>query len=97
MSDDLETVCPSGRVMARRRSLTDQARREEIREEEGRGSLAALSFRLRRRGRWRQLEKKNPQVPWQQLLGVALMERRKLSQSQPPTPARRVQSAERLN
>lgn len=71
MSDDLETVCPSGRVMARRRSLTDQARREEIREEEeGRGSLAALSFRLRRRGRWRQLENRTQKFPGSSVLGL---------------------------
>lgn len=63
MSDDSETVCPSGGVMARRLSLTDQARREEAREAEGRGSLAAPE-------ETRQVEaagKSAPEVPWPQL------------------------------
>lgn len=85
VSDDLETVCPSGRVMARRRSLTDQARREEIREEEeeeeGRGSLAALCLRLSRRGRWQQLEKRSSLAAVVQAL---LMETRKSSKSEAP-------------
>lgn len=34
MTDDSEIVCLSDRVMARRHSLTDQARQEEIRGEE---------------------------------------------------------------
>lgn len=49
--------------MARRRSLTDPAGREEIRAEEGRGRLAALSPRLRRGGRRRQPEKPPQELP----------------------------------
>lgn len=60
VTDDSEIVRLSDRVMAGRHSLTDQARREEIREEEEdeEGSLAALSFILGRYGKWGQLEKK---------------------------------------
>ena len=90
MSDDSETVCPSGRVMARGRSLTDQARRKEIGEEEGRGSLAALSFRLRGRGRWKKESRSSLAVvvyvsdEWEALtLCGELTETRKLSKSQP--------------
>lgn len=90
MSDDLETVCPSGRVMARRRSLTDQARQEEIREEEGRGRLAALSFRLRRRGRWRQLEKRFQKFPASSGSGCALMVDEKALKVTTTSPVRRV-------
>lgn len=60
MTDDSEIVRLSDRVMAGRHSLTDRARREEIRgEEEGdeKGSLAALPFNLGRYGRWGQQEK----------------------------------------
>lgn len=51
MTDDSEIVRLSDRVMAGRHSLTDQARREEIKgeeevEDEEEGSLAALSFNL---------------------------------------------------
>lgn len=62
MTDDSEIVRLSDRVMAGRHSLTDQARREEIKgeeeEEDEEGSLAALSFSLGRYGRLGQLGKK---------------------------------------
>lgn len=56
VTDDSEIVRLSDRVMAGRHSVTDQARREEIREEEG--SLAALFFILGRYGEWGKKEKK---------------------------------------
>lgn len=65
MTDDSETVRLSGRVMAGRHSLTDQARREEIRgeeeEEDEKGSLAALSFNPGRYGRRGQRKEKTIQ------------------------------------
>lgn len=57
MTDDAEIVRLSDRVMARRHSLTDRARREEIGGEDEWGSLAALSFNQGRYGRWGQPEK----------------------------------------
>lgn len=58
MTDDSETVRLSDRVMAWKRSLTDQARREEITEEEDKeGRLAALSLALLRYGKWGQWKK----------------------------------------
>ena len=63
MSDDSKIVRLSDRVMAGRHSLTDEARREEIRGEEGeKGSLAALSFNPGRCRRWG--EQKEKQMPW---------------------------------
>lgn len=58
MTDDSEIVRLSDRVMAGRHSVTDQARREEIREEEEEGSLAALFFILGRYGEWGKKGKK---------------------------------------
>lgn len=66
MTDDSEIVRLSDRVMAGRHSVTDQARREEIREEEG--SLAALFFILGRYGEWGKKEKKS------QTVGVLLLD-----------------------
>lgn len=67
MTDDSEIVRLSDRVMAGRHSVTDQARREEIREEEG--SLAALFFILGRYGEWGKKEKKKSQT-----VGVLLLD-----------------------
>lgn len=61
MTDNSEIVRLSDRVMAGRHSLTDQARREEIggeEEDDEEGSLAALSFNLRRYVRWGRQENK---------------------------------------
>lgn len=69
MTDDLVKVRLSERVMTGRHALTDPTRREETRGGGGggetEGSLAALSFNLRRDGRWGQQgeEKKNLKSP----------------------------------